>query len=66
MNPRSSTRQNRDDSFHRSPAERISIQRPAGHRAAFESQGPFRPAGPLQCVVRRPMCHALSRISSSS
>jgi hypothetical protein len=26
----------------------------AGHRAALESQGPFRPAGPLQCWVIPP------------
>src|SRR5262245_30192595 len=35
-------------------AERISIQWPAGRRAALESQGPFRPAGPLQCGVIPP------------
>ena len=34
-------------------AERNAIQRPAGHRAALESQGPFRPAGPL------PRTHAI-------
>jgi hypothetical protein len=33
--------------------ERKCIQRPAGRRAALESQGPSRPAGPLQCMVRR-------------
>jgi sugar lactone lactonase YvrE len=47
---------------------RITDQHSTAGRALsrVESQGPFRPAGPLQCVVRRPMCHALSRISSSS
>ncbi len=36
--------------------QQMSIQRSGGHRAALESQGPFRPAGLMRCgVIPRPV-----------